>query len=189
MLTILSTLDKTIASILMRVEELQSANGALDAAMHSAADEQLSLCRDRIHTRGIASDGSDIGQYSSTPMYVDPNASPGTFQPVGKTGRTVFASTGKPHLTKYFDQGYKQFRQEAGLANDKVTLTLRGDLRDQLTVIKTSAGYGLGWTDDSLYELSQQLERKYSKPIWAPTAGERYLAVEAVEIRVREAMK
>jgi hypothetical protein len=157
---------------------------ALDAAISAAADEQLSLTRDRIHVRGIASDGTDIGQYSSTPIYVNPQNSPSAFQPMGKTGRTVFASTGQQHVTRYFDQGYREFRQAAGLSADKVVLTLRGDLRDQLTVIKTSNGYSLGWTDESLYDLSQMLEKKYAKPIWTPTAGERYLAVEGIRAKV-----
>lgn len=165
---------------------LSAIGPSLDTALQVAADGQLSLCTDRIHTRGIASDGTDIGQYSSTPIYVNPKNSPAPFQPAGKTGKTVFAKSGQPHLTRYFDQGYRQYREEVGLSADRVVLTLRGDLRDGLSVIKTSAGYGLGWSDESLYDLSQYLEKKYAKPIWAPTAGERCLIVESVEHGVRE---
>jgi hypothetical protein len=184
-----SNANTIIARVTDRLHSLQPGGAVYDRAMREAADTQLKACVQRIHVAGTASDGGDIGQYSSRPMYMNPKNSPTSFQPVGKTGRTVFAKTGQPHVTKYFDAGYKGFRQEAGLAADKVVLTLRGDLRDGLAVVNTAGGYGLGWADEKLSELADNLEKKYAKAIWAPTANEKIELLRGFEEKVREGIK
>ena len=189
MLTIHSNLNTIITSKLARLRDIQPGGAVYDHAMHEAADTQLRSCIQRIHVAGMASDGGDIGQYGTMPMYVNPKNSPATFQPQGKTGRTTFASTGQPHLTRYFDQGYKGFRQEIGLTSDKVVLSLRGELRDGLMLIPSAHGYGLGWADEQLHKLSQMLEEKYAKSIWAATASEKVDVLRCFEDKVREAIK
>ena len=67
-----------------------------------------------------------------------------------------------------------------GLTTDRVVLTLRGDLRDGLSVIRTQNGYGLGWDDANLYNLSQKLEERYGKKIWSPTADEKAAIVNTI---------
>jgi hypothetical protein len=185
MLTIHSNTDATVGHILARLKAIQPGGPVYDKAMHEAADTQLRSTVQRIHANGTASDGSVIGQYSATPIYVNPKNSPSSFQPVGKTGKTTFAKTGQPHLTRYFDQGYKDYRQQIGLAADRVVLTLRGDLRDGLAVIQTPNGYGLGWSDEGLYELSQKLEQRYGKKIWSPTAEERAAIVKGISEKLK----
>lgn len=180
MLTIHSNTDVTVGHILARLKAIQPGGAVFDKAINEAADTQLKSTVQRIHVNGTASDGSVIGQYSAMPIYVNPKNSPSSFQPVGKTGRAVFAKTGQPHLTRYFDQGYKDYRQQIGLAADKVVLTLRGDLRDGLSVIQTPNGYGLGWSDEGLYDLSQKLEQRYGKKIWSPTADEKAVIVKII---------
>jgi hypothetical protein len=188
MLSIHSNISAVIARNLNRLHQIQPGGAAYDIALRSAADTQCSAMVQRIHVSGIAGDGSDIGQYSTSPIYVNPKNSPGSFEPVGKSGRTVFARTGQPHLTRYFDQGYKSYRDQIGLPSDKVVLTLRGDLRDGLTIMPTSEGYGLGWTDEALYDLSQALEAKYAKPIWSATEDEKASIVKGMQQQISEAM-
>ena len=180
MLSIHTNINTIINSKLTQLREIQPGGAVYDAAMHEAADTQLRNITQRIHTDGQASDGSDIGQYSIKPRYMNPQHSPVAFQPVGKTGRDTFIKSGKPHLTKYFDQGYRAFREEVGLASDKVVLTLSGALRDGLMVMPAAGGYTLGWSDAALYDLSQALETKYTKPIWAATTDERAEMVKCV---------
>ena len=180
MLTIHSNINTIINSKLTQLHEIQPGGAVYDAAMHDATDTQLRNIKQRIHTDGRASDGSDIGQYSIKPMYMNPKNSPMAFQPMGKTGRDTFIKSGKPHLTRYFDQGYRAFREEVGLASGKVVLTLSGALRDGLMVMPAAGGYALGWSDATLYDLSQALETKYTKPIWVATADERAEMVRVV---------
>jgi hypothetical protein len=186
MLNLRSNSSAVLGTILDRLHQLHPGGRVYDHAMQEAAHTQLQNCRQRIHVLGTASDGTDIGQYSSTPIYVNPARGSYSFAPVGKTGKTTFASTGQPHLTRYFDAGYRAFREAVGLPADKVVLTLRGDLRDGLSVIRSSAGYGLGWSDERLYDLSQALERKYAKHIWAATFAERSEMVNSISEKVRE---
>ena len=180
MLSIHSNLTSVVDHIHSRLQQIKPGGAVYDKAMNEAADTQLRTSAQRIHASGTASDGSVIGRYSTSPIYVNPKNSPSTLQPVGKTGKTNFARTGQPHLTRYFDQGYKDYRQQMGLAADKVVLTLRGELREGLSVIRTSTGYGLGWTDASLYELSQRLEERYGKKIWSPTTQEKAAIVKII---------
>jgi hypothetical protein len=159
-----------------------------DAALHASTDVQLTACVERIHTEGRASDGGDIGQYSTSPAYVNPAKSPRGFEAAGKSGKTVFARSGKPHLTRYFAEGYKQYREQIGLPSDKVTLTLRGDLRDGLAVIRTEAGYGLGWGDTDLAARAEALEERYGKKIWSPTEQEQANMTAQITETVRAGM-
>jgi hypothetical protein len=189
LLTLHSNTDAILSQILNRVHSIQPGGAVYDTAMHAAIDTQLTSCVKRIHTDGQASDGSDIGQYSTTPMYVNPLKSPASFPPLGKTGRDTFIKSGKPHLTKYFDAGYRAYRQEIGLSADKVVLTLSGELRDGLMVMPAQGSYTIGWQDEELYKLAQMLESRYAKPIWAATTAERAEMVKAVSDRVSEALK
>jgi hypothetical protein len=186
MLTTHSNIDTIISSKLEKLRSIQPGGAVYERAMQTAIATQLTTCTRRIHTDGQASDGSDIGQYNANPMYVNPQRSPVPFQPLGKTGRDTFIKSGKPHLTRYFDQGYRAYREEMGLTADRVVLTLSGALRDGLMVMPTSGSYALGWSDAALYDLSQALEAKYQKPIWAPTADERAEMLRCVRDGVGE---
>jgi hypothetical protein len=189
MISATSNAENILAGLHERLQALMPGGEVMEHGMQAAAGEQLALCLDRIHTRGTASDGSDIGHYSSTPMYANPERYHASFSPVGKTGRSTFVKSGQPHRTRYFDQGYRAFREAMGLPSDKVVLTLSGALRDGLTVIKTGSGYGLGWDNAELHALAQQLEQRYGQPIWPPTAGEQQQIREAIQISVRDHLK
>lgn len=95
----------------------------------------------RIFVKGKDSSGGTIGQYNdSTSLYVDPNTAPGQASklkpPTGKTGRTIFASTGKPHKTTYV-RSYKGLRQTLGFNVSFVDLQYTGTLRNDFFNSKT----------------------------------------------------
>lgn len=146
-----------------------------DTIMRTVATTELGMMKTRIHERGLAADGSAIGQYSTTPMYVGVKANPGKSfgRPVGKTGKSKFKSTGLDHTSRYFITGYKGFKDAIGRNElGTVNLSLSGQLNSQLTVIATSGGYGIGWPDDEKGKRAAVLEKKYRKKIWAPTDEE-----------------
>ena len=114
-----------------------------------AVVDNLAKRSKRIFTDGKNSANGNIGQYSTKPLYINPNKSPKKFSPIGKTGNKVFKSgkkAGQPHKTKYFDTGFKQFRGEIGRQSNFVNLNLFGNLksnfennsRGQATPIKVS---------------------------------------------------
>lgn len=96
----------------------------------------------RIFEEGKKSDGSLIGQYSTDPMYANPDYQPrkgaiktsgggklqGLTPTIGKTGKSVFASTGLPHKTTYLPGGYKELRQRQGRKVDHVNIRYTNDL-------------------------------------------------------------
>ena len=116
--------------------------------------------QERIHTLGLAADGSTIGSYSSTPIYVPTQIS--KMNPVGKRGNSSFKN-GKLHRSHYFAGGYRAFKNKS-----TVNLTLTGELRNQLIAIHT----GVGWHDEQQYERALALEKKYGKSIWNLTNQE-----------------
>ncbi len=63
----------------------------------------------------------------------------------------------------------KQLKAKTG---GKVNLVGTGRLRDGLSVQRTPQGFGIGWGSDELVRRSHELERKYGKRIWHPSAEE-----------------
>ena len=113
-----------------QIERLKSGE-----AMKTAVVSTHTRVARRIFVKGLKSDGTPIGEYNTTsPLYVNPlTGSPKKFPPAGKPyggkkGREVFASTGKPHKTGYFES-YKAFRDKIGKNNKTVNLNLFGILQ------------------------------------------------------------
>ena len=177
-LTMTVRIDLSQLNIAQTMEKLQSVT---DTVMRTVATSMLGEVKTRIHERGEAADGSDIGQYNTTnPLYVNPKNSPRGFVPVGKRGAVKFKSAGLPHKTRYFDS-YKDFRTEIGRPVDKVNLSLSGQLNSQFVVIATDDGYGLGWNNSEMPERAEGLTKKYGKEIWALTDTEQTKAVEIAQ--------
>lgn len=154
-----------------------------DSVIRGVATSMLGVVKKRIHEDGKDANGENIGQYDTThPLYVNPNKSPKSFAPMGKTGKTKFKN-GLPHKTKYFDS-YKGFREGIGRPTDKVNLSLSGQMNSQFTVIPTENGYGLGWNNTEMYDRSQGLETKYNKVIWGLTKEENEQAVDVANFEI-----
>lgn len=94
---------------------------------------------DRIFNQGKKSDESPIGQYDTKmELYINPDLAPragavkakgieGLKPTTGKTGKHIFASTGKPHKTTYL-KNYKDLRNRIGRRIDTVNLNFSNDL-------------------------------------------------------------
>lgn len=94
----------------------------------AAQSAHASKC-ERIFTDGKNSAGGQIGEYSNEPTYINPDKSPKKFKAVGKHGKSVFASTGKPHKTRYFAGGQFEYKVTIGHNANFVNLTNFGDLK------------------------------------------------------------
>lgn len=101
------TIDQMINKISQIQRELTN-----DQEYFELVNYVISEQSERIFTRGLDKDNSDIGQYSTKPLYVNPKNAPRSFPVRGKTGETKFKS-GKPHKAGYFP-GYGQFKQTIG---------------------------------------------------------------------------
>lgn len=98
---------------------------------------------ERIFVKGQNSNETSIGSYNTTDgLYINPDKAPrktknkakgiAGLQPIGKTGKTVFASTGKPHKTAYVTS-YADLKNKIGQSSSVVNLVLFGDLQSNLS--------------------------------------------------------
>lgn len=121
------TTDEYIQSLRKKVAEIESGK-ALFLASSTATKDMVK----RVFTDGLNTENTKIGDYNSTdPIYINPDTSPKKFPTVGKTGKSVFASTGEKHKTGYFDS-YKAFRGKIGRETSKVNLQLTGELKSDI---------------------------------------------------------
>lgn len=110
-----------------------------DTPLKLGSYSAIALQSKRIFTDGLKTDGSQIGQYSTTPAYFTASQArqkSAVTPPTGKTGKDTFASTGQKHKSKFFDGGYKEFRAEQGLNSDYINLDYHGDLKSDFENIK-----------------------------------------------------
>lgn len=177
MITVKTNITDVLLPIAAKIEQLNPGGVLYGNVLRTVATSMLGVVRTRIHEQGKAADGGDIGTYSTKSTYISAKANPGkAFKPTGKVNKAgnQFAKfqsgkkEGQPHTSKYFAGGYKEFRGEIGRPNDKVNLSLSGQMNNQLSIIATdNGGYGLGWPNTEMYKRSQALEAKYKKKIWA----------------------
>ncbi len=128
----------------------------------------------RIHNNGLNTRMQKIGRYSKTPLYVNPKNSPRRFQPKGKTGKTVFTKTGKPHVTRYFGDGYAGLRKITGRETSFVNLQLTGGLKSAWMIRKLSNGMGIGFWTKKYAERAVRIEEHFGETeIWGITATDK----------------
>lgn len=152
----------------------------LDNAIRTVATTMLAEMKTRVFEQGKKTDSSDIGKYSTTPMYVSVNANPGkSFGAIGKTGKSKFKS-GKSHTSRYFAGGYNEYKAKIGRNPGYVNLSLSGQLNSQMTIIGTPKGYGIGWTNKEMFERAGHFTKKYGQ-IWHLTEEEKTLAREIAQ--------
>jgi hypothetical protein len=148
----------------------------------------------RIFLRGQATDGGAIGQYSTTPIYVNPKAPfllllpkfqkrKPNLTPIGKNGDKVFKN-GKPHKTAYLAGGYKELRQRTGrdagaklkkfggIATSGVNLNLTGSMAQNFTTGINSGVVALGFTVAKEFEKARGNEKRFGKTIFAASPQE-----------------
>jgi hypothetical protein len=101
----------------------------------TSGQRMLGSMHRRVFQKGLDSENSPIGRYSTTPGYYGPKQfiQKAAFSPVGKRGKKKFKS-GDPHKTMYLKEGYKELREKQGRRTDIVNLEYRGDLEGSLKI-------------------------------------------------------
>jgi hypothetical protein len=182
---------RPVFEILGKLDMLQPGNSLNEKITRVVATSINAEMRDRIHSKGLKADGSPIGTYSTKPTYVSAIGAGKAFAPVGKTGKTKFASgqrKGKEHTSRYFPDGYAGYKKIIGrdTLGGKVNLFLSGTLSNQFTLQADGNSYGLGWPGDKQFKIAQGMEKKYG-PIWSLTADENKLVTDIVNNELQNA--
>ncbi len=183
-ITIKTNIDQVAAKITKKALSAKSINNITRIIAWTMLDE----IRFRIANKGQAVSGK-IGSYSTSPIYVNPNRSPKKFATLGKTKKDVFASTGKKHSTGYFSGGYSQFKTAIGRNTaGTVNLYLTGQFLNNMTVLPTSRGWGIGWQQSAFLARAFHFEKKYGKTIFGLSARERKLMVRIINQEIKRAL-
>jgi hypothetical protein len=164
------------------VEKLNSLDGEFgNNLLREVATTQLAEMKVRIFEDGEDENNSAIGNYSTNPIYLNPNNSPKKFTTAGKSGKTKFKD-GRPHKTKYFERGYFAFKSEIGRNKiGTVNLSLSRDFQNKMTIIGTSNGWGIGWLEDEKYNRALHFQEKYRKQIFSQTKNEAEITKKVID--------
>jgi len=164
-----------------------------DDFLRTVATVMVGKIRERVHMKGKASDGSQIGTYSAAYMRVRTGLySDSKVVKSGKTaGRLLSAGTFSKRRIYQLDLSagqfsndrdgkYKYQKRTDGAERPKynrgidrtVILSLTRQQESDMTVIATSSGYGIGYNNPVNYQKSQWEEKMYKKEIWNLTTEE-----------------
>mgnify|MGYP007096683634 CR=1 FL=1 len=189
MITIRSNITEQMASIIKSLDSLDGNDGLGSEIVRTAAITVSAEMKHRIQNKGLSTDGTKIGDYSTSPIYVSllNNAGKSIGQPIGKTGLSVFKSgkkKGQDHFSRYFPRGYSQYKTAIGRNTlGSVNLTLTGQMMGQMSVFRTSEGWGIGWSNPVYTARANYFEsgHKYGKTIFSASIEERKLAIRAIK--------
>lgn len=160
MITIKSNASSVMASIVAKVRQL----GNTDQLLRNIANDLLPEVKTRIHTKGLAADGNEIGTYSPSYMKLRTKGYKSDAVTRGK-------NKGQPRTIKKFNR-----------TNDtKVVSSLTRQQEKDFSVIPSGRGYGLGFKNEVNAEKAEHVEATYNKPIWKLTAEERAKALASAE--------
>lgn len=188
-----SNMSERISSLITRISSVGVGGSNHSKIARIASESILSEVVERIHDKGLASDGSQIGQYSKKPMYVSTLSNVGSKKafgaPVGKTGVSMFKN-GKKHTSRYFQGGYEDYKTAIGRNKlGSVNLSLSGQMQNQLAVMPTQSGWGIGFQNAELLKRAVMFEtQKYKKQIWALSVDERAKLKQIITFEVRNAI-
>ena len=164
---------KGLDEVLKKAELLQN-DDFVSSLVRQSASIALADMIGRVADEGLAADGTKIGKYSTEPIYVSGTATPPPKAPLnGKYEQSEFAN-GKPHKSKYYAQGYSQYKTDTGrnlLGSVNLSLTrnmltdfsLNNNFSD--APIKTSRGWGLGFRQSDNKKKLDGNEKRFNKAI------------------------
>ncbi|HRB53982.1 MAG TPA: hypothetical protein PLD87_09930 [Bacteroidia bacterium] len=153
--------------VLSITEKLKATQLDMDKLVREVANNFYVENLRRIHNTGKDVNERLIGggNYSTKSTYVSLDQTPKKFTPIGKTGKSKFKS-GKPHKSRFFPDGYKEFRQTIGAETSWVNLQLTGRLKTSFIIQNNGNKYLIGFDNQYGTEISEGMEKKYSQKIW-----------------------
>lgn len=142
--------------------------------------------RKRVHEEGKAADGSQIGTYTAEYM----KARTGNFGNSGRFSKGKNKGEVKDSGTISRGDNKGQPRPRYNRTNDtKVVLSLTRQQENDLGVVETPTGFGIGYKNSLNFEKSQWEEETYKKSIWALTTEEQQKAVQVIEEYIKDAIR
>lgn len=157
------------------------------AAMTHGANELIGEMRTRIFSKGINSDGGQIGNsYSETPIYVPKEVfiRKGSFTAKGKENKGIFKN-GNERKTMHLEHGYKELREIQGRQTAFVDWRYSGSLEKSIEAVREDDKHILVAITDGLESTKRKgLEEKSNQTVFTPSESDmqHYENVMAIEI-------
>jgi hypothetical protein len=152
-----------------RLKELAAAakQKAAQTIIIPAANKLLANKRNTIQVEGEKTDGSQIGQYSTKPMYAikEQFVKMSSFKPQGKAGKPKKGA--KVPKSMYLPQGYKELRQVQGRPTDKINETYSGDTMAAYQLEATPNGAKIGFINERASKIRNGQEARFGKIFYA----------------------
>jgi len=178
------TIKTNIGEVVGRnIEKIISINN--DSIIKPVAIMMVGIIRKRVHEDGIASDGGQIGKYSDAYMRVRTGLY--NYSKVVKAGKTAGKLKSAGVFSKGKNKGSERPKFNRG-TDRKVILSLTRQMENDMTIIATKKGYGIGYTNQQNFDKSQWVEKNYNKSIWNLTNSEKEQVSSIVNQLVRDAL-
>jgi hypothetical protein len=179
-----------LLSRMKAVQEVVAAEGTKVRISQVSAFAIIGEYKQRIFSDGLNSSRGSIGAYSTNAFYVNPLKLTGVptsgIVPEGKTGKKVFANSGKPHKTKYLKAGYKELRELVGRQSDKVDLNFSGSLERSIQVVQEGNVSYVRYTSEKEAQKMEGNEERFSTKISELTKEEVELGQESARLELQE---
>ena len=198
MITMSSNIEIIVRGKLQQIQELKNNP---DPVLRAVALTVLPELKKRVHVDGKDSSGGQIGTYSPGYMVVRT----GTFKNAEKFSRGKNA--GKIKNAGRFTDRTIRLNKQTGVfsgeektgtlrprynrtADTKVILSLTRQMENDLSVIDTDKGYGIGYLNSENFKKAMYCEATYGKKILSQlTAGETVLAHQTAQQFTAEYLK
>lgn len=196
MIRIRTNLGTVVDSISNKLSQLQYR----DKLLRAVATNVLAEMKLRIHTEGQDATGAQIGEYSESYMKVRT----GDFQNAPTVTRG--ARKGKRRNAGVFTESVIRLNKENGVftgedkvgkarpkynrtADKKVICSLTRNMENDIKILATPAGYGIGYSNEVNAQKVDWLEATYNKKIFFIGERERKIIVSTIENYNRGALQ
>lgn len=156
-----------------------------DAMLRDVALTVYARMRKRVHIDGEAADGSQIGSYSKGYLTVRS----GQFQNNKKKRGVGFQKSGKQtgSYSKGAKLGQKRVYYNRG-TDQKVILSMTRQMENDMSVIETDNGYGIGFSNPDNFKKATWNEARYKKTIWKLSDEENVMVINVVNDHLNKAL-
>lgn len=179
MITIETNMNGVVASM---TQKLNSVN-LFDQMLRTIATNTLAAMKQRIHKDGKDSSDNAIGTYSDGYMAVRT----GVFKTndVYKSGKNKGKQKPVGVFTKGKDKGEPRPRYNR-TADTKVIISLTRQMENDMTIIPTEKGYGIGYLNSDNADKVGYVEHTYMKDIFGLTEDEKQIAIDTATEFVKD---
>lgn len=173
MITIQSNASVVLTSIIGKIRKIQNT----DQVMRAVATNARAAMKRRIHIDGKDSEGKAIGKYSDAYMKLRT----GNYSNAKRKTKKKDAG----QFTKGKNVGKPRPKYNRG-SDTKVIASLTREMENDMVVVASQKGYGIGYLNAENFKKVGFLEHTYKKGIFQLTPDEKKQSIDTVKTEVQK---